>query len=124
MFGLPIPSFMLQHMYRSGSLRNQEGGFEFAVHNPFMDATIVTVQELAVGGTTFGLSEVEFTQDGVTLPGTTVSAEDPVAFRKGDVVAIRVRGYRLEAGEHAVRLEVRTEEFGTLRIEVRDSIDA
>lgn len=122
MFGMQIPGFMLKQMYRQGSLCNQEGCFEFGVHNPFMDATIVTVKELSVGGMTYGLEELEFTQGDLTLPGTTVSEQSPVAFSKGDVVAIRVNGYRLHPGEHTIVLKVHTEEFGTIKIEVQDTV--
>lgn len=122
MFGMQIPSFMLKQMYRQGSLANQAGCFEFEVHNPVMPATIVTVKELTVGGMTYGLEEVEFTQGGVTRPGTAVSEDQPVDFSKGDVVSIRVKGYNLNPGEHTILLQVHTEEFGTLKIEVQDSV--
>lgn len=122
MFGMQIPGFMLKQMYRQGSLANHQGGFAFAVHNPLMDATIVTVKELTVGGMTYGLEEVEFTKGEITLPGTTVSEDQPVDFFKGDIVAIRVNGYNLNPGEHTIILKVHTEEFGTLKIEVQDSV--
>lgn len=124
MFGMQIPSFMLKQMYQQGSLCNQAGCFEFVVHNQVVAATIVTVQELTVAGKTYGLEEIEFTKDGVTLPGTSVSNEQPVDFGKGDLVSIRVKGHRLNPGEHRLRLKVHTEEFGTLQIEVQDSVDA
>lgn len=122
MFGMQIPSFMLKQMYKAGSLNNQKDCFEFMVHNPVMDATIVTVKELTVGGMTYGLEEVEFTKGEVTLPGTTVSEDQPVDFGKGDVVAIRVKGYNLNPGEHTIILKVHTEEFGSIKIEVQDSV--
>lgn len=122
MFGMQIPGFMLKQMYRQGSLCNNQDCFEFGVHNPFMDATIVTVKELSVGGKTYGLEELEFTQGGVTQPGSAVSEDTPVAFSKGDAVAIRVKGHHLAPGEHTLTLEVHTEEFGTIRIEVQDSV--
>ncbi|HEY9855473.1 MAG TPA: hypothetical protein V6D05_07040 [Stenomitos sp.] len=122
MFGMQIPSFMLKQMYKAGSLKNQTDCFEFTVCNPVMDATIVTVKELTVGGTTYRLEEVEFTQAEVTLPGTTVSEEQPVDFGKGDEVAIRVKGTTLNPGEHSILLHVHTVEFGSIRIEVQDTV--
>lgn len=122
MFGMQLPGFMLKQMYQKGSLENLAGGFRFAVQNPLMRATIVEVKEVSVGGVTCDLSSVEFAQAGFVRAGASVSESEPVEFDKGDVVAIQVTGTPLDPGEHAIVLKVKTEEFGTLKIEVADAV--
>jgi hypothetical protein len=122
MFGMQIPAFMLKQFYQAGSLANAEQGFQFALTNPMVPATIVEILEVSVGGTPYALESLTFAQDGITREALSVSEAMPVTFKKGAVVAVTARGQILAPGTHALTVKVRTDEFGPLKVEVEDHI--
>ncbi len=122
MFGMQIPAFMLTQFYQAGSLSNAEHAFQFGLTNPVMPATIVEILEVSVDGTSYALEAITFAQEGVTREALSVSEAAPVTFKKGEVVAVTVRGQILAPGTHALTVKVRTDEFGPLKIEVEDRV--
>jgi len=124
MFGMQIPGFMLKQMYRKGSLENLEAAFQFEVHNHLMPAMIVAVREVTVAGMTYELADVEFSDGANTRGAASVSEDSPVDFGKGTTIQVRVNGYRVNPGAHQPRLKVKTEEFGSIAIEVSDTLSA
>jgi hypothetical protein len=122
MFGMQVPAFMLKQFYQAGSLRNAEHGLQFALTNPLMPATIVEILEVAIAGKVHDLTSIAFSQDGAQREAPSVSHEAPVAFKKGAVVTVTILGESLEPGTHAVSFKVKTGEFGSLQVDVEDTI--
>lgn len=122
MFGMQLPAFMLKQFYQVGSLENLPGAFQFALVNPLMPATIVEIMEVSAGGMTYELAEIQFSQDGEVREAAAVCVETPVDFRKGAQVTVMVKGYNLNPGSHPIKVKVRTEEFGPLKVEVEDAV--
>lgn len=122
MFGMQVPAFMLKQFYQTGSLTCEEQGVSFALTNPLMPATIVEILEVSVAAQPHGLDGITFEQEGLRREALSVSADAPVSFKKGAVVTVRIEGVTLPAGMHAIGVTVRTEEFGTIKVDVQDQI--
>lgn len=117
-----LPPFMLKQLYRAGSLQNQDGGFRFEMTNPLMPGTINRVVRVAVDGTDQPLEGVTFSLGDSCKPAAEVSDENPVNFPRGAAVVIQVPGEPLPAGSHRLVVQVKTDEFGDLKVDVQDSI--
>lgn len=122
MFGMQVPAFMLKQFYQAGSLKNAQSGLQFGLTNPLMPATIVEILEVAIAGHAHDLGRVAFAQDGIERGALSVSQTAPVDFRKGALVTVMITGASLEPGRHGVRFQVRTLEFGSLSVEVEDTL--
>lgn len=122
MFGFSLPPFMLKQLYRASSLRNRADGYEFVLQNPLMDATIIGVRELTVNEQPISLEIATFTQGDAPRTGASVDESSPVSFSKGQEVMVFVPGQPLVVGEYALKVRVKTEEFGTIVINVSDQV--
>lgn len=119
---MQIPAFILKQMYREGSLENHAEGFRFAVHNHMMSATIVAIDEIAVGGKAVAIEALTFSAGDETRAGLAISEASPVPFAKGVTVQVSVRGDALPAGAHHLTFKVRTGEFGPIHLDVTDRL--
>ncbi|MNY09287.1 hypothetical protein D3C86_1421970 [compost metagenome] len=109
-------------MYRQGSLENHAEGFQFAVHNHMMSATIVGIEAIAVGGEAAPLEHLTFSAQGQVRGGHEISERSPVPFAKGVTVSVAVRGEPLARGPHRLTFKVRTGEFGPIHLDVTDTL--
>lgn len=119
---MQIPTFILKQMYCEGSLENHAEGFRFAVHNHMMSATIVAIEEIAVGGKACAREAITFSAGNEARAGQEISEMTPVPFSKGVTVQVSVRGNALPSGEHQLTFKVRTDEFGPIHLDVTDTL--
>ncbi|MDX1616533.1 MAG: hypothetical protein R3300_19645 [Candidatus Promineifilaceae bacterium] len=121
-----IPEFLLRSLYVKGSLRHleQETGFAFDLKNELGAARIVGVEPLLLDRKPIPLARSYFLRDDDKASFTTVSQENSVLMRKGEVVTVRVTEERLGPGRHTLGIHVIVKDLGALRFTVSDSVHA
>ncbi len=117
-----IPGMLLKKLYVKGSLKNTEGGFEFALKNTLAPGTIVGIRTLVVDGQRVEPSQVEVAFGGKTWSAEQVTLQNPLDFAVNLVVTVRVKGSPLAAGSHRILIVPNTKEVGELDIEVADEV--
>lgn len=110
-----IPTYLLRNLYLKGSLRNIEGGFEFAMRNNLYPGTLTALVKLEVDGEEVSPDRV-LVGKGEPLRKASEMAGQPVHFNVGDTLLIRVLGKQLAAGEHKINIVVNALEAGHLSI--------
>jgi hydroxymethylglutaryl-CoA reductase (NADPH) len=116
---------VLKQLYTNGSLRNTEDGFRFELKNRLMDAKLAGVRRVSVDGRDVSLEgSYLVTGDGRRVEPREVSAASPLPFELSDTFDVRLLGAPLSAGEHAIAIEFEAQPFGTLTLEVEDTITA
>jgi len=114
---------VLKQLYTNGSLRNTEDGFRFELKNRLMDAKLLGVRRVTIDGREAALDGATLvTSDGRTLGPGDVSPDAPLEFALRDTCEVRLRGAPLSAGAHDIAIEFDSQPFGTLTLEVEDSI--
>jgi len=120
-----VPGFLLRQLYRSGSLRNELDGFSLQAHNPLGDGTLLRIGRIRVDGQDIDVQEVTARRDGdpVVYRALDVSPDNPVTFRRGDVVTFHVAGWQLEPGDHRLELEVDEVNLGRVSLAIEDRVE-
>jgi hypothetical protein len=119
-----IPAFLARQFYVAGSLRNTTTGFALDAHNPLGDGTLVGIGALRVDGRDIDPAAVTAQRGGETnvLRAAEVSAQRPIAVRRGDSVTLHVDGMQLEPGEHRLEVELYEVNLGLLRLALDDTL--
>ena len=112
-----VPDFVLRKVYQRGSLRETgDGQFAFTLQNPLGEATLTAPPRIVVNGIAYRTEQVKAT--GIDLGA--ISAERPLAFRKGMSVHLEMPG-RLLRGGNRIHITAHTKEFGEVEVYVEDS---
>jgi hydroxymethylglutaryl-CoA reductase (NADPH) len=120
-----VPKTILKNLYTFGSLRNTDDGFGFSLKNRLIDARLVGVRRVAVGGRDVSLDGARLVlDDGRVVTSAEVSAASPVPFEVGDAFEVRLRGAPLAPGAHAIVIEFDAEPVGALTLDVEDTLSA
>ena len=121
---MKIPSLVLRQLYTFGSLQRQNGGVQFSLKNRLADATLTRLAAVEFDGREVPLHDVTVQLDGgQAVPGVQVGSSGPLPFPLRQVVHIRANGVQPEAdGTHRIRVAFETDEFGTLDVKVKDSV--
>lgn len=119
-----VPGFLVRKFYVKGSLRNADGGFRLEATNPLGDGRLVGIGRFEVDGQSIDPGDVSAIRDGDAdwTRGDEVSAQSPVAFRKGDRVTFKVAGRNLAPGRHKLEVEIFERDAGRLSLSLEDDI--
>mgnify|MGYP005841970081 FL=1 len=117
-----IPSYMLKQVYVKGSLKNVEGGFEFALRNNIDSGTLIGLGPVTVDGTAYAPATITLKTPRGEYHGDQVNSHTPVYFGIGMQATLSVAGKPLPAGTHHLVLALLTAEAGSLEIDVTDTI--
>ncbi len=120
-----IPGFLLKKLYTRGSLKNSNGGAEFALKNRLSDAELVAVRGLTIDGKAVGLEDLRLEVEnlGVLTPGQ-VDSEHPLPFPLRATVTIRTSAPPLDQGKHQIEMSFEARPFGSLHFTVEDTLSA
>ena len=113
-----IPAALLKKLYVKGSLKNVEGGVEFALRNTLAPGTIVGFAPVEVDGQSHPLEDTLVGGQ----PAGQFSAEQPLALTMNATAVIHLAGAKLSAGSHRLVVAATTKEIGEIRIETEDSL--
>jgi hydroxymethylglutaryl-CoA reductase (NADPH) len=118
-----IPNMLLKRLYTIGSLRNTDGGPQFALKNRLSDAELVSLRSLAIDGHTLPLDHVHLDlQDGRVVAADQVSPAHPLPFPLSSIVTVHADGAALPKEEHEIELAFEARPFGKLSLKVVDAI--
>ena len=120
-----VPKAILKNLYTFGSLRNTDDGFRFALKNRLLDARLIGVRRVSVGGREVSLDGARLVMDdGREVTPEMVSPDAPLPFEVGDAFEVRLRGGPLAPGAHAIVIEFDAEPVGALTLDVEDTLSA
>jgi hypothetical protein len=113
---------MLKKLYMKGSLTNNDDGFEFALKNTLMDATIVSPITLHVDNKPIPPETVTITAEQTSWQADEISESSPAPLKVDVQVTLTVKGTHLTPGEHAVEIAATTKEYGDIVFTVTDTL--
>ena len=120
---MKIPNILLRKLYTTGSLKNADGGAQFALKNRLSDAELVGVSTLAIDGKTLALDDVRLeVQDRGVLAPTELDAAHPLPFPLRSIVTVRTGGPALGKGKHQIEISFDARPFGNLHFTVEDEV--
>ena len=120
---MTIPSLMIQKLYTTGSLKNSNGGAEFALKNRLMDAELIGLNRVTIDGKPVDLADVRLgLGDHGALTPAEVDAAHPLPFPLRSTVTIQAGGGELQQGKHEIEIAFETRPFGDLHLKVEDAI--
>jgi len=117
-----VPSYMLKRIYVVGSLKNVEGGFQFALKNNIASGTLVGLSKVEVDGVAVGPENIMAGKGEATAKASEMSYQKPVYFNVGDTFVVKVLGQTLKAGAHEISLTINASEIGHLTLPISDTI--
>lgn len=118
-----IPSMLLKKLYTLGSLRNTDGGVQFAVKNRLSDVDLVGIKKIAVDGKDVPFDTIQLVlNDGRVLTPAHVSNTAPLAFPLRSSITVQTKLPALPKGKHEIELGFEAKGFGKLQFKVDDSI--
>ncbi len=118
-----IPSLMLQRLYTVGSLRNTEGGTQFALQNRLHDAEVTALRGIAIDGGAVSLERVCLgLADQRQLRADQVNAEHPLPFPLRSILTVHAHMPELRHGKHKIEVLFEASPFGSLHLKVEDAI--
>lgn len=119
---MKVPSLILRQLYNFGSLRNEAQGVVFALKNRLSDAALLRIRKVAIDGNEVPLDRVTLHSNGRPLAAQDVSPERKIAFPLKATVLLQAAVDPLPHGQHRLRVEFDTDNFGELTLRVKDSI--
>ena len=118
-----IPSMLLKQLYTLGSLKNTDGGVQFAIKNRLSDAELTELHAVSIDEVSVPLSAVTLLlTDGSTVSAADLSAKHPIPFPLRTAVTVQAGMGQLAQGKHRVLIVFKTRPFGVLKLEVEDAI--
>ncbi len=119
---MAVPSFLLKKLYVKESLKNTEGGFEFALKNNLAPGSLIGVGPVTLDDEAILPEKITFRSPQGDVRADQVSSRSPLTFGLNTEVKIKVDGRTLEPGSHHVVVAVLTREVGRIEIDVTDTI--
>jgi hydroxymethylglutaryl-CoA reductase (NADPH) len=120
---MTIPSLLLKRLYTVRSLKNADGGAQFAIKNRLSDAELVGVRSIAIDGRRVALDRVRLDlADGRTVSPSEIDGGHPIPFPLSSVVTVQTDEPALERGKHEIDISFDSRPFGALEFKVEDTI--
>ncbi len=119
---LKVPSLILKQLYTLGSLQNTPTGISFGLKNRLSDATFTGLLSLSINDDPIGLDRVKLKVKGKLIAPTAISPDSPIDFPLREVATVSVDNLELERGKHRIAISFETINFGTMNLNVKDTI--
>jgi hydroxymethylglutaryl-CoA reductase (NADPH) len=118
-----IPNLLLKKLYTTGSLKNTDGGAQFALKNRLSDAELVALRSVAIDGRSLALADMMLeVDDRGALAPSELDADHPVPFPLRSTVTVRTGVPALDRGTHRIDISFDARPFGNLHFTVEDAI--
>ncbi len=119
----PIPSMLLRQFYTNNSLKNVAGGVQFAIKNRLTDVVFTELKAVKIGGAEIPKNKITLDLgDGVLIAADTISDSSPIAFPLKKTILVQAATANLGHGKYKIEIAVKGKGYGSLKIEVEDSI--
>lgn len=118
-----VPSSVLRKLYNRSSLKNANGGVTFSIKNRLSEGQVVRIASVKINETLIPPERVVLVGVGdKDLPSSDISAQNPLKFPLGQVVNMLCHTEPLKEGKHQVELVFEVKPYGTLRLNVDDTL--
>ena len=117
-----VPSLLLKQLYTFGSLKNGDGGVQFAIKNRLSDATVTGLRGIRFNGQEVPLHDVEVHLDDAVVQTHQISPDKPVSFPLKSTLRIVAKRPALPVGKHEIEIAFDSKPFGKLKFAVQDAI--
>ncbi len=115
-----VPRFVVDRVYRRGSLRRTEDGVAFDLHNTVMAVALEAVEDVRVNGERLDLHQIELSVEGIRRSLEEVTPETPLILHAGEDLTVRLLEYPLRPGSHELELTAHFARFGDFNVSVED----
>lgn len=119
---MKVPSFMLKKLYVKGSLKNRDDGFEFALKNTLVDATITSPVALFIDNKPIPQDNITISAAHASWSAADISESNPAPLKVDVEITVTVKGAALKQGEHSLEISATTKEYGDIQFTVNDSV--
>ncbi|WP_247236470.1 hydroxymethylglutaryl-CoA reductase [Telluribacter sp. SYSU D00476] len=118
-----LPNVLVKQLYTRNSLRNTPDGFSFSLKNRLADARFTGLQRASIDGQEHPAEVFTLeTDEGVMIPVSAITKDQPLAFPLRQSVLVRATGAQLPEGVHTLEIALYTEPFGALTLKVEDEL--
>ena len=117
-----VPGFLLRRLYRRGSLRNTETGFEFELSNSLGSGYAHGMLPIVIDGIESSLEDVAFVLEGSVTPFSAISRDNTFTLAMNRTITVRVEGAPLAAGTHTIGVGFEAPGLGTLKFDFTDVV--
>src|SRR5690348_2026269 len=108
-----IPNLLLRRLYTVGSLRNTDGGAQFALKNRLTDAELIGLRSIAIDGRALPLERVRLDlHDGSVIAPDQISPAHPLPFPLASTVVVHAGGGSLRPTDHEIEIAFEARPFG------------
>lgn len=115
-----IPSMLLRQLYTNNSLKNTDGGIQFAIKNRLSDAEFVELTGIKIDGADVPLGKISVDLgDGSFVPAESVKN---VSFPLRKTLNVKAEVGNLARGKYKISIAFKAKPFGDLKFEVEDAI--
>ncbi|MBI4867690.1 MAG: hypothetical protein HY816_12130 [Candidatus Wallbacteria bacterium] len=113
-----IPEFILRSLFQHDSLKKVKGGTEMALENKIAFDLMVGLKPIVIDGEAFPVEKTHVDNGEQQMAASAVTAEKPFKLLKGTPIKILLKGHKLTAGNHRIRIDILTKAAGELKFEV------
>jgi hydroxymethylglutaryl-CoA reductase (NADPH) len=118
-----IPNLLLRRLYTTGSLKNADGGAQFALKNRLSDAELIALRSVAIDGRPLPLDCIRLDlEDGRVIAADQVSPAHPLPFPLSSTVTVHTAGAALANADHEIEIVCEARPFGKLKLKVIDTV--
>lgn len=117
-----IPSFLLAKLYVKGSLKNNDGGFEFALKNIVDSTLLIGIGPIAVGDQQYEGVAITMTLGDKIVTGAELSRQNPIPVRMGMPLQVAVAGAQLAPGAQRIAVAATTSDIGKIKFDINDVV--
>lgn len=117
-----ISPYMLKRLYVEGSLKNVDGGFQFALKNTIDSGTLMGLAQLQVDDRDIDMEQILVGKETPDQKASEITYRQPIYFHYGQTLFVMVKGETLAAGTHKINLVVNTAEIGRLSLPIEATL--
>ena len=117
-----IPGFLLRRLYVKGSLENTGSGVSFQLKNSLGSGYAKGMMPVTLDGVEHPMEDTFFSLEGEETAFSEVSEEKRFTIALNKTITVKVKGARLEPGQHRIGLGFLVPGLGRLGFDVKDRI--
>src|SRR3712207_5356448 len=115
-----IPSMLLRQLYTNNSLKNTDGGIQFAIKNRLSDAEFIELTGIKIDAADVPLDKISVDLgDGNFVPAESVKN---VSFPLRKTLNVKAEIGNLARGKYKISIAFKAKPFGDLKFDVEDAI--
>lgn len=118
-----VPGFLLRRLYVKGSLANSPEGLRFQLKNSLGSGYAKAMLPVSIDDMEFPLEKSYFIVDGGEVQFSSVSDDTPFTIAMNKVITVLVKGASVEPGTYKLALGFVVPGLGSLKFDVKDTVE-